>query len=465
MIRTGPACIGMILVVLSILIIISLDSCRVFQTSAPVGVDGYYYVLQIDTLKETGMFYFPTSTPLVLYFLTLLSSCIGNTFLAIKIGSLLLELALFSGVAVLVGLLSKSFLFSAFAVFLASISVLHLYFLSEFISNFGGLALFVWSVICLVRYFQYKNKAWMVVAVILLMAACVSHKSLLGVTALVLLACAANYLTQWTFRNFKYGHLLTFLGLTILPPLLSYQPLFHLPDWFKAENVREIQLPAFSTLMIDWLMLLLTCATTILVATIKPGFFERNASVFVLMAAVFLSGFFFLNPFWNHNSGVNGLVGRLDLNIFLLVAISVPLLLSLVIELSKPLAFVLAALFGAVSLTHLAEPLPQALKDDSVQRREKLIQRLPDLRERICQRPIIIARHGDEFLVSATVGVPSQQKPPETNAFECIYWLVDHDGTQDLIGDSEIRSKFATMSRETKQVWISENPHLRELLQ
>lgn len=37
-----------------------------FQTSLATGIDGYYYVLQINTLISEGQLYFPTRTPIVL---------------------------------------------------------------------------------------------------------------------------------------------------------------------------------------------------------------------------------------------------------------------------------------------------------------------------------------------------------------------------------------------------------------
>lgn len=56
-----------------IFLFICRDYSLLFQTHVATGIDGYYYILQIDSLLNIRRLYFPTNTPLILYFLAILS--------------------------------------------------------------------------------------------------------------------------------------------------------------------------------------------------------------------------------------------------------------------------------------------------------------------------------------------------------------------------------------------------------
>jgi hypothetical protein len=69
------------------------DFSILFQYSEAVGVDGYYYVIQVNEFVDNGKFYFPTRTPAILFFFITLNFFIQNTIVSIKLGSVILHIA------------------------------------------------------------------------------------------------------------------------------------------------------------------------------------------------------------------------------------------------------------------------------------------------------------------------------------------------------------------------------------
>src|SRR5207253_2290004 len=121
------------------------DAHLLFRNNAAVGIDGYYYILQIDVLKNNHRLYFPTRTPLVLYYLTVISYFTKNSVTAVKIGSVLLHALLSLGIFALIASSTRNLWVSVLASALAEVSGLHLYMIAEFINVLGALTFLVWS--------------------------------------------------------------------------------------------------------------------------------------------------------------------------------------------------------------------------------------------------------------------------------------------------------------------------------
>src|SRR5712692_6505469 len=58
---------------------------RTMPDSEPIGLDGYYYVLEVNHILDNGRPYFSTTTPLVFYLQTAISYLVGNTVLGVKV--------------------------------------------------------------------------------------------------------------------------------------------------------------------------------------------------------------------------------------------------------------------------------------------------------------------------------------------------------------------------------------------
>lgn len=111
-----------------LIVLIRQDFFFLFQPQNAVRIDGYYYILQINSFLEFGYFYFSTKTPLILYFLSALTLFTGNTILAVKLGAVILQIALFTGIAIFLNAITKNLLLSVWGVAVAAFSALHLYF-------------------------------------------------------------------------------------------------------------------------------------------------------------------------------------------------------------------------------------------------------------------------------------------------------------------------------------------------
>src|ERR1041385_2276171 len=81
-----------LLLLLLLLIAVTLrDLTLLLSYPVAAGLDGYYYVLQVDEFLKLGRFYFPSNTPFVFLFLAGIRLLTGDTVLAVKIGGVALH--------------------------------------------------------------------------------------------------------------------------------------------------------------------------------------------------------------------------------------------------------------------------------------------------------------------------------------------------------------------------------------
>ena len=127
---------------LLVLVAIALlrDVYLLFRHSVAVGIDGYYYVLQIDSLYAHRGLFFPNIMPVGLYLLAAMRAWTGNPVLALKLGALASHLSLCLGVYVLLKSFTKSHVYALCGVLIITTSNLHAFLLSEFLSNSFALA-------------------------------------------------------------------------------------------------------------------------------------------------------------------------------------------------------------------------------------------------------------------------------------------------------------------------------------
>ncbi len=161
------------------------DAFYLFRYPVASGVNAYYYVLQVDSLRNTGHLYFPKLTSAVLYFLTATSSLFNDTPKGLKVGAIIIQAALCVGVFFLTSESTRSCSLALTGTLLFVISNLHFYFMTEFISNLGAVTLLVWSSWCLVRFDRDRKAVWLVLSGILLVGAVLSHRSILSFVALL----------------------------------------------------------------------------------------------------------------------------------------------------------------------------------------------------------------------------------------------------------------------------------------
>lgn len=138
-----------------------------------------------------------------------------------------MQVMLCVGLACFLQTLTKNFWLAVCGVFLASCSILHLYFLSDFVSNFGALTLLIWGAFGVVKATKEKRSGWWLFAGLTLLAACFSHRSTVGLIffvffTLILAKLAINYATN-TKRQLVFG--LVIAVLIVSPCILAWRSL------------------------------------------------------------------------------------------------------------------------------------------------------------------------------------------------------------------------------------------------
>jgi hypothetical protein len=163
-----------------------------------------------------------------------------------------------------------------------------------------------------------------------------------------------------------------------------------------------------------------------------------------------------LNPFLNEGNGWMGIVGRLRGLAYIQVALILPGVIWLLYPVWRKAACYLLAILPPFAILSALSPLPPGLQSEYLIRRERLTQQLGHHKDQISDDSLIIASHGDQFLVSATLGVASQQLAPETLSYPTVYWLIDTPKHQVATLES-----IAVVEQQTSRTLLVEDSALR----
>jgi hypothetical protein len=110
-----------------------------------------------------------------------------------------------------------------------------------------------------------------------------------------------------------------------------------------------------------------------------------------------------------------------------------------------------------------------------------MIRALPEVRQEIDENSTVIAQHGDEFIVTWTLGLRAQQKPPEDAQHQSTYWLLhgvvpstltpsmlvvmgEGDMCLALIKGEELSAWLDTLTGQEQSHLLTQNPHLKRHL-
>jgi hypothetical protein len=171
--------------------------------------------------------------------------------------------------------------------------------------------------------------------------------------------------------------------------------------------------------------------------------------------------------------------GRLGLLAYLLVAILLPGFFWLLVANYRAGAPYIAAAILPLLFLNVRVPYPPGLQDDYLLRRELLINNLPMIQHRLGTVPLVLAPHGDQFVVTATIRVPSDQRLPGLDNARTIFWLLDRldcgsapistmvlltdgrNGCTVLLEDSQLNQLLDRMSDNERHRLLSANPYFR----
>jgi hypothetical protein len=290
-------------------------------------------------------------------------------------------------------------------------------------------------------------------------------------------------ITGWlmgTNRRYKWVALIVSLFLLCAPLLISMQPFLALPTWLRREFINIPQWPFRRLDVAEGLLLLVASSLTLFLITRAKRQTETGITRHVFATVALWSFLITLNPFLNHHTGFQGIVGRLSSIQYIQAAILLPGLIWLLTPIYRySYVFVLILCFGLLLLSVTA-PLPYGVRPEYLADREKLVGQLPSQHQRLCDSPFVIAPHGEQFVVTSILGVPAQQRPPLASQYQCTYWLLhrvkksvlkdervvfisgENDLLSVLIEDNELRQLLNTVPVGERRRLLGANPHLRE---
>jgi hypothetical protein len=427
------------------------DAQLLFRHDVAVGIDGYYYVLQIDSLKHNHRLYFSTRTPLVLYFLTFISYVENNSVAAIKTGGLLLHVLLSLGIFALILTTTRKPWLAVLGSGLITVSGLHLYMIAEYINALGALMFLVWSAYFVVRWTQTRRPMWIALFIISLTAAFFSHQLAVGITSIA----AISLLLFRGLISFRFNGKMAVAALIAIvvsyfaPALVKAQAVVDIPDRLRTELTAIPQWPLSQASLPETLMLALLVPLT-LILLLGPNRVRASSAAGTIVGLVAIwSLLVTLNPFLNQANGWTGIVGRIRGLAYIQLAVILPGAIWLMLPTWRTFATYLLAAVPPFAILTTLSPLPLGLRDEGLLRRERLVQQFPYHKGEIPDDSFVIASHGDQFLVSSTLGIASQRLPPPSDAHPNVYWLLD--------GPKEQLSKLESFS-------MAEHPTSRTIL-
>ena len=403
------------------------DGFLLYRHKVAVGDDGYYYVIQANQILKTGHLYFPTHSRLFLYLAACATWAFGNPISTIKALCIILHALLALGLLLLVRLLTGSTWLGLLSATLAELSALHLYLVSEFNSNLCGLTFLVWAGLCLFSAWSNNSKfrlGYFIAGVVCLTAAGFAHVSVLPLL-IVFACCATAALVLLSRQTWAYIGLGAISLAWFTPAILAKISASHLPSW--AQNSFQVH-PAWPVANMgrpERLLVLLASPAFLSLLAIYKDQLPRRSACFFGGSAMF-SLLVLLNPFLDFSKGSTNLAGRMAILSYLVAATLAPGMLWVVSRSAKGwtlLTFAVVLLFGAFSL---GSTWPFGLKDEYLARREQLIEDLNRHRAELSGNPLVVARPGDQFVVTATLGTPSRLRLPEQAEHKRTVWLLDH---------------------------------------
>lgn len=458
------------------------DTYLLLRYPVAMGVDGYYYVLQVDSLRNLGHLLLPTRTPLTLYILLGFSYLTGDTVLGVKLGAVTLHALLCLGVFAVVKSLTRSAWSGVLGGALAAASGLHLYLVGEFVNNLGGATLLIWCGWAAVRAARSRDLRWVGASALLLSAAAFSHRTALFLSSSVAALSVLTWLLLNPHRSTRHRRLALIIAAVIwgFPAMAAAQSFFSLPGLGEREVTTIPGWPLDQTTLAEGFILLLA-APAILVSLWQSRVYESDRTIAIALGTVALASLVVtLNPFLSTNSGVLGFGGRLRILAYVQVAILVPGLIWLLSVTRRIFLVYTLALTLPLMLLSVCSPMPFELRHDFLTKRMRLVQNLDGHRIRFALPSVVIAPHGEQFAVTSELGVPSQHLLSRDGDGESIWWLVHKLAPRStypsvivlgeegegryltIIKDEDLQRLFADMSGDELRRMLEANPHLRQ---
>lgn len=460
-----------------------LDAQLLFKYPVAIGYDGYYYVLQSVTLLNQGHFYFPTNTPFIFYVISVVNYLSGDVIFAIKIIAILLHQLLSLGVSALIITSTRSIWLGVLGAALTSLSNLHFYFESEFIKSLCACSLLLWSSWALIQYIKKSRAAWLYCSSFLALLAIFSHKLgifLISFAALALLALRLLFSPRQNRQK-------RFVGISILcciemgPILIALlkQVGVLIPHAEDSSLYPHIPLD-FLTYPECLVLLVIGPLTLFLLFHLRK---QIETPVIYLYGVISLIGvLLILNPFLNTEKAMLSATARIRMLSYIAVAVLIPGTFYLLSKFSKTIPLYFSTfIITLLIVLNISTNLPKGMQDDFLLERTALQRNLPLYRGKLGENPIVIAMHGNEFLVTWAMHIPAQQKVPSNKSYQSTFWLlcrasslaksgivVSTEGSNApfvLIEDNQLHQQMQYLTAHERGQLFGYNRHLLDALE
>lgn len=294
----------------------------------PLGLDGYYYVLQVRSILTRGTPHFSTPFALPHYLLAVPAFVAGDPVTGLKIGTAIVGALLAMSAGLLVWRLSGRAFWALTASASVSVSSLNQAFCTEFIANYVGLLACAGLLLALERRTRSADRLRSNLLVLLAIIACVAtHRSAALVAVLTVGAYAIA--ARWHGRRVLLLAIVGTATVTIvlaladrvragLPPLLQ---------WLLADLGRW-PMPRLGDGLFRAEAAALAIALPLLAIARRRDAEATNWSLVGALACV--AAVLVLNPWATYGQGLGGIPGRLGLWGLLFVPIVVAIALETV---------------------------------------------------------------------------------------------------------------------------------------
>ncbi|HEX6045638.1 MAG TPA: hypothetical protein VFZ22_14190 [Pyrinomonadaceae bacterium] len=403
--------------------------------------------------------------------LAALNLVFDNPIITLKITAVIIQAFACVAAAGIVSTYARSGWLAVLGSLLLIIPTDHFYMLGEFLNNFGSLTLLLWAFWCVLLSVHAQNRRFLILSIFFVIFAVASHISAgplvltFGFFAFAVRLAVESERPK-TFLSALIG--LCWLGTAGISLVARG------PDWLRTLGTAHPQFPFRAPFVAEEsLLLVASLATVLLILKMRRERVLRWHDY--LLGAIALWGLAVtLNPFLNGSAGLSGVAGRFRSISYIQNALLVPYLIGL-LWLRKPslVPYALALLFPLFLLVGLG-PLPYGLQPDTLLRRMNLISGLQANSHRLAQGSMIIAPHGDQFVVTATTHIPSQNRVPSDSSYNRVYWLLETsraefpddqiiilnnrpDATMLLIDDVSLRQRWNGMHPMEKALLLRRN--------
>lgn len=398
----------------------------------PLGRDGYYYVLQVQSLLSSGTLYFDRWNGIPLLVLAGLSRLLNDVTLGIKTGAAAFVVVATLATYLLVRDLSRRKVVGAYAATLVALSTLQLYFLVEFLANsfaIGLFALFLWRALRATRSPSTRNVA-LAAALGLLSAA--SHAS-----AAVFVCVFTGVLAGFAWRrgrvfNSQVGWTAAVVILGAVSLAVGLVGAASPPSWqWLLWSFKPIPLPTLSGYAAapEEAVVLLLIGALLWQFKRMPLHSEGIDRTFVLTIVV-LCAALTVNPWGRYQTQLTGVMERLALWNWIFMAILSAVLVRDLLEKKSVLARIGAGCVALASfLCAQSAREPFGSRPAFLAERLRLEAELPKLQPALPRNASVVAEHGLQFMITAKTGLSALSVSSASQAPGTLrYWFIRRAG-------------------------------------